>query len=218
MKWLLSLVLFAGAAAGAFAQAENEEDTRDVNGHPVLSPAELQRKADAYGVELQREAEAIRADRELVRAAQDRAAGRAATFGPDERKCIDQQYEGTAEGKKEADEGAFRLRGVEYPGIAKCEAEAEAKKAVVDKAARDKRLRTARAAHKARDEREATQVALDAAAAMKLDEQHQQELKQLRAYCSAVYIRTADKKVSDLTVRETQFVQACQGVGQYPPK
>jgi hypothetical protein len=42
--------------------------------------------------------------------------------------------------------------------------------------------------------------------------------KATRATCAAVYRNTADKKVSDLTVKEGQQVRACQAVGLYPPQ
>ena len=36
--------------------------------------------------------------------------------------------------------------------------------------------------------------------------------------CAGIYKTTADKKVSDLTVKEAQQVQACQALGLYPPQ
>ena len=41
------------------------------------------------------------------------------------------------------------------------------------------------------------------------------ERKRLQATCSALFRSTADRKVSDLTVRETQRVNACEGLGMY---
>jgi len=40
----------------------------------------------------------------------------------------------------------------------------------------------------------------------------------LRANCTFIYRNTADKRIGDLTVRESQQVQACQVLGLYPPK
>jgi len=39
----------------------------------------------------------------------------------------------------------------------------------------------------------------------------------LRSACKGIYGRTANKKVSDLTVKEEQQVRACQALGLYPP-
>jgi TonB family protein len=36
--------------------------------------------------------------------------------------------------------------------------------------------------------------------------------------CAAIYPRTIDRKVSDLTTRETETVKACQTIGLYPPQ
>ena len=35
--------------------------------------------------------------------------------------------------------------------------------------------------------------------------------------CAAVYRATIDKKTSDLTMRESQLVKACQAIDLYPP-
>ena len=43
------------------------------------------------------------------------------------------------------------------------------------------------------------------------------ERAKLRVACAVVYRNTANKKVSDLTVREAQQVQACQALGLYQP-
>ena len=44
------------------------------------------------------------------------------------------------------------------------------------------------------------------------------DLKVKRAICKRVYARTVDKKVSNLTVRDTQLVRACQSIDLYPPE
>lgn len=41
------------------------------------------------------------------------------------------------------------------------------------------------------------------------------EQKRLRAVCSRLYFQTANKRVSDLTVSQTQRVQACTSLGYY---
>ena len=43
------------------------------------------------------------------------------------------------------------------------------------------------------------------------------ERAQLRAVCIVIYSETADKKVSDLTVKEEQQVRTCQALNMYPP-
>ncbi len=43
------------------------------------------------------------------------------------------------------------------------------------------------------------------------------EAARVRAACAAIYKNTANKKVSDLTVKEAQQVQTCQVLGLYPP-
>jgi hypothetical protein len=44
------------------------------------------------------------------------------------------------------------------------------------------------------------------------------ERSRIRAACSAIYDATANKKVSDLTVKESQEVQACTALSLYPPR
>jgi predicted P-loop ATPase len=44
-----------------------------------------------------------------------------------------------------------------------------------------------------------------------------EERRRIRAGCGAIYRSTADRKVSDLTVKEEQQVRACQALGLYPP-
>ena len=40
----------------------------------------------------------------------------------------------------------------------------------------------------------------------------------LRTNCALIYRNTANKRIGDLTVRESQQVQACQLLGLFPPK
>lgn len=62
---------------------------------------------------------------------------------------------------------------------------------------------------KKQEEKEAEQKA-------RLDEREAERAK-IRDACALIYSKTVDKKISDLTVRETQQVQACQTAGMYPP-
>ena len=48
-----------------------------------------------------------------------------------------------------------------------------------------------------------------------LDRLREDDAARRRAYCHTVYVATANKKVSDLTVAEAQEVQACQTAGYY---
>ena len=50
------------------------------------------------------------------------------------------------------------------------------------------------------------------------DAQAAEERRKVRAACTEIYQRTADKKIRDLTVREEQQVRSCQGLGLYPPQ
>ncbi len=45
-----------------------------------------------------------------------------------------------------------------------------------------------------------------------------EQRRKVRAACAVTYQSTADKRVSDLTVREEQQVRACQALGLYPPR
>jgi len=44
-----------------------------------------------------------------------------------------------------------------------------------------------------------------------------EDRRKLRASCAAVYQKTIDRKITDLTVREEQQVRACQALSLYPP-
>ncbi len=52
-------------------------------------------------------------------------------------------------------------------------------------------------------------------AAKEARDQRMHEERQRLEECHEAYIRTSDKKVSDLTVREEQLVRACQSLGIY---
>jgi hypothetical protein len=90
-------------------------------------------------------------------------------------------------------------------------AEAQAKKDAAE-AARQKRLAAER---KRKETEENARLEKERA-----DEQAKTAKQQqtLRAGCLLVYQNTADKKVSDLTVKEEQQVRACQALGLYSPK
>jgi len=46
-------------------------------------------------------------------------------------------------------------------------------------------------------------------------QENAKEATQISATCREVYAATADRKVSDLTVKETELVKACQTLGAY---
>jgi hypothetical protein len=48
-----------------------------------------------------------------------------------------------------------------------------------------------------------------------LDQMREDAANRRRAFCHAVYVTTATKKVSDVTVKEAQDVRACQVAGYY---
>ena len=87
-------------------------------------------------------------------------------------------------------------------------------------------LRTLIGERKAEQERvKAEQAKQDAAesarrAKMRLEAEAkaEEERRNLRAACGQIYRGTANKKVSDLTVKEEQQVRACQTLGMYPPR
>jgi hypothetical protein len=45
-----------------------------------------------------------------------------------------------------------------------------------------------------------------------------EERRRIRAACAEIHRNTADKKISNLTVKEEQHVRACQALGLYPPQ
>jgi hypothetical protein len=71
-------------------------------------------------------------------------------------------------------------------------------------------------------EAQAKKDAAEAARQKRLAEERRkrdvEESRRIRATCALIYKNTADKKISDLTVREEQQVRACQGLGLYPPE
>jgi hypothetical protein len=44
-----------------------------------------------------------------------------------------------------------------------------------------------------------------------------EERNKIRAACNAIYQKTADTKLKDLTVKEEQQVRTCQALNLYPP-
>jgi hypothetical protein len=70
-------------------------------------------------------------------------------------------------------------------------------------------------------ERKKKQAAEDARLARIRSEQDAraaEERTRVRAACRAIYEKTADKRVSDLTVKEAQQVEACVRLNLYPPQ
>lgn len=78
-----------------------------------------------------------------------------------------------------------------------------------------------REAEEAEDQgREAEQKRIDAELAkrrLQLEEVKRQQVIAARKLCGAVYRATADRRISDLTVKEEQQVRACQSLSMYPP-
>jgi hypothetical protein len=90
-------------------------------------------------------------------------------------------------------------------------AEAEAKKAAAE-AERRRRL----AAEGKR--KEAEEVARQAKIRAEQDAKAAAERARVRAACASIYKATADKKLSDVTVKEAQQIEACRTLGMYPPQ
>jgi hypothetical protein len=99
---------------------------------------------------------------------------------------------------------------------------AEEAKLAAEKQAREKRLaaeqKRAAAAAKARKEGLAAEQE-KAAATERARESAKaaEEGEKIRKACRLVYLETADLKIGDLTVRQSQQVRACQALGLYPP-
>jgi len=90
-------------------------------------------------------------------------------------------------------------------------AEAEAKKAAAE--AERKQKLTAE-----RKRKEAEEAARLARIRAEENAKASAERARIRAACAVIYKATANKKVSDLTVKEAQQIQACQALGLYPPQ
>jgi hypothetical protein len=88
---------------------------------------------------------------------------------------------------------------------------AEAKRDAAE-AARQKRLAADRR------KKQAEEDARYAQAKAEQDAKEADERRKIRAACSVIYEKTAEKKIRDLTVREEQQVRACQALGLYPPR
>ena len=56
-----------------------------------------------------------------------------------------------------------------------------------------------------------------AAEAAKRAEEREAGDRKLRQACWTIFRNTVDKKINDLTVRETEQIKACQSLGYYPP-
>lgn len=78
-------------------------------------------------------------------------------------------------------------------------------------AARQKRL----AAERKR--KQSDEDASFARAKAEQDAKAAEERAKIRAACKLIYEKTADKRIGDLTVKESQLVQLCQMLGLYPP-
>jgi hypothetical protein len=105
-----------------------------------------------------------------------------------------------------------QLREIEAKREAEASAKAERDRIAAEEQAKkdaEERARTAkaRAAEKARLEKAQAEERATAA----------EERRKLRTACAEIYRNTANRKVSDLTVKEEQQVRACQGLGLYPP-
>ena len=64
----------------------------------------------------------------------------------------------------------------------------------------------------------ARESAIAAAALARANKAKAAERERTRAICASLYSATANKKLSDLTVKEDQQVRACQFLGLYPPR
>jgi len=124
----------------------------------------------------------------------------------------------TAKAKRESDEAAA-AKAKSAADAARAEAEAakiaRMKEQDAADAAREKRL--ADEQKKRDDAAKAAQRAKDDAARAAEEARAEAIARQARAVCAQVYKSTADKKISDLTVREAQQVQSCQNLDMYPP-
>lgn len=52
----------------------------------------------------------------------------------------------------------------------------------------------------------------------RLDRIRTNDVAKIRAACKLIYDKTADKKISDVTVKESQQIQSCQSLSLYPPR
>jgi membrane protein involved in colicin uptake len=92
------------------------------------------------------------------------------------------------------------------------------RKKQAEQAARDAKINATQAA--IRRKKQAEQAARDAKISAAYEATRKAEAAaekaKLRAACSQTYMKTIDKKLADLTVSESQHVQACQALGMYP--
>ena len=90
------------------------------------------------------------------------------------------------------------------------EAEREAKKTAAE-ATRRKRWAAEREKRAAEERARETKIRAEREA------RAAEERARLRAACSLIYKRVADKRMSDLTVKEAQQVRACEAQNLYSP-
>jgi hypothetical protein len=116
----------------------------------------------------------------------------------------------------------IKVRAAEPPAAAldlKAEAEAHKAKRESDEATAAAAKAAENAARvEAYEKSKAERQKKDAADAAEKDAQAVEEARKIRAACRAIYQSTADKKISNLTVREEQQVRACQALNLYPPQ
>lgn len=98
--------------------------------------------------------------------------------------------------------------------------EAQAKKDAIEAQAKKAAAETARRKRLAAEQKRKQAEADARYAKMKGegDARAAEEQRRLRAACSAIYKKTADTKLKDLTVKEEQQVRACQALNMYPPE
>jgi hypothetical protein len=89
-------------------------------------------------------------------------------------------------------------------------AQADAKRAAAE-AERKRRLAAERKRKDAEDAARSAKIKAEE------DARAAAERARVRTACATIYKNTADKKVSDLTVKEAQQVQACEALGLYYP-
>ena len=115
----------------------------------------------------------------------------------------------------------FKLTG----GIKKPTTDTELKKQKIERQEQEKKAAEAQAKTDAAEaarrkqqaaERKRRQAEADARDARAKAEQDT-KAAEIRLACAVIYRNTADKKISDLTVKEEQQVRACQALSQYPP-
>ena len=113
-----------------------------------------------------------------------------------------------------------QLREIEQKREAEAAAKAEQERITAEEQAKKDAADAARRKREAAEKRK-KDAELDAQLAKYRAEEEAraaEERQKTRAACALIYKNTADKKISDLTVREEQHVRACQALGLYPPQ